>query len=349
MSEKLNKNVLEVLKEFRCCEFSTVSRSGTPVTWPTVTLYQPDRSSQSKEQKDQFTVTTSISWPQKAFNIRRSPNVSLFFSDPTAAGLYNPPFVLVEGSAKVDDAIQSDTVGLEQYWKLLYKRQPVSKLWSTLPFQPFMDWYYMRLVIHVSPSKITWWQGKDFEHRLSYDWSLGQEITTGPPVFFTSSHQQTGEYEQTGAIRSKVLKKLSSFSTAVLSIMNRDGFPISVRCLLRVDRYTERLELSLPDGFTPPSTHAWLLCHSFNRKLWRADSFGMMGILEPLKSESYSFESNNFYFYPTTFVQGVGSKQPISAFSSLIKSKSAASKYLAKRSLVRPKVAWDELIALKKS
>ena len=74
----LSPEVEEVFTEFRTCEFSTLARDGTPITWPLVTLWQPE--------EQRFVLTTSIGAPNKAFNARRDGRVSLLFSDPTASG-----------------------------------------------------------------------------------------------------------------------------------------------------------------------------------------------------------------------------------------------------------------------
>jgi hypothetical protein len=57
----LPPEVEEVFREFRTCEFSTLARDGTPITWPLVTLWRPE--------ERRFVLTTSIGLPQKAFNM----------------------------------------------------------------------------------------------------------------------------------------------------------------------------------------------------------------------------------------------------------------------------------------
>ena len=79
MSLSLPPDVEAVVREFRTCEFATLAKDGTPIVWPTALLYRP--------KTGQFLVTTSIGLPQKAFNARRNPRVSLLFSNPTASGL----------------------------------------------------------------------------------------------------------------------------------------------------------------------------------------------------------------------------------------------------------------------
>jgi hypothetical protein len=99
----LSPEVLAVFREFRTCEFATIGRDGTPVAWPTSARYLPEQG--------QFLLTTSIVYPQKVFNIRRNPHVSLLFSNPMASGLVNPPAVLVQGNAAAPDEIITSVAG----------------------------------------------------------------------------------------------------------------------------------------------------------------------------------------------------------------------------------------------
>lgn len=49
-----------VVREFRSCEFSTLARDGTPVTWPTLPFFD--------HAQRRFLITCSIGLAQKAFN-----------------------------------------------------------------------------------------------------------------------------------------------------------------------------------------------------------------------------------------------------------------------------------------
>lgn len=144
-----------VFEEFRTCEMSTLARDGTPITWPTLPFWYSD--------EKRFTITTSISLAQKALNVRRNPRVSLLFSNPTASGLENPPAVLVQGDAEAPDEIQASVAGFEEELRKVYARQPASRVYGNDPLtRYFMDWYFMRLMIHVTPLRILWWPGGDF-------------------------------------------------------------------------------------------------------------------------------------------------------------------------------------------
>jgi hypothetical protein len=147
--------VRAVFRAFRTCEFSTLAKDGTPITWPTLPFFD--------EENGRFLVTTSIGLPQKVFNVRRNPRVSLLFSDPTASGLDAPPAVLVQGDAAAPDEVLTDLRGYEDVLREVFERQPESAIYSSNPvMRALFDWYYMRLVIYVTPLRLLWWPRGDF-------------------------------------------------------------------------------------------------------------------------------------------------------------------------------------------
>lgn len=153
---ELPSEVEAVFREFRTCEMSTLARDGTPITWPTLPFWYPD--------EGRFLITTSIGLPHKAFNVRRNPRVSLLFSDPTASDLTDPPAVLVQGDAEAPDEVATSVDGFEAELRRVFDRQPASGFYSGNPVARYLfDWYYMRLMIHVTPRRILHWPGGDFE------------------------------------------------------------------------------------------------------------------------------------------------------------------------------------------
>ncbi len=152
---RLPSEIEAVFREFRTCEFSTLARDGTPITWPTLPFWQPERG--------QFLITTSIGLAQKAINARRNPRVSLLFSDPTASGLIDPPAVLVQGDAVAPDEVVTSLDGFEETLREVFRRQPSAKTYSSNPLLRYLfDWYYMRLLIYVTPRRICCWPKGDF-------------------------------------------------------------------------------------------------------------------------------------------------------------------------------------------
>lgn len=159
MKNNIPSELMLVLREFRTCEFTTISKRGTPVTWPVSARYLTDQG--------RFLLTTTIGYPQKAYNIRRNPRVSMLFSNPTGSGLVNPASVLVQGDAEVSDQIMTsvnEVEGLREYWlESIMKRQPAVEMIVGNPLMHgMMDWYYMRLRICVTPKILYWWPKSDF-------------------------------------------------------------------------------------------------------------------------------------------------------------------------------------------
>jgi hypothetical protein len=150
----LPPEVEAVFREFRTCEFSTLARDGTPITWPTLPFWQP------KERR--FLITTSIGLAQKALNVRRDPRVALLFSNPTASGLHDPPSVLVQGDAEAPDEVVTSVAGAAEMLRTVFRRQPAGRLYSSNALlRKLFDWYYMRLMIYVQPRRLCWWPGGD--------------------------------------------------------------------------------------------------------------------------------------------------------------------------------------------
>ena len=146
--------VSQVIDRFRACEFSTLSKNGTPITWPVATELRSD---------GRLLVTASLGLPYKAINARRNPRGSLFFSDATASGLSNAPVVLVQGDAEVPERIVTAHMELRDYWRdRIMSRQPAGKMYSMNALTRwFFDWYYMRLLIFVTPRRVLWWPDGD--------------------------------------------------------------------------------------------------------------------------------------------------------------------------------------------
>ena len=145
-----------VVRDFRSCELSTFARDGTPVTWPTMPYFEPDRR--------RFLITSSIGLAQKAFNIRRDPRVAMLFSTSTGSGLIRPPAVLIQGDGEVAEELGQLDERFESMTRLLFERQPFGiTLMGALPapLRHLADWYCWRLLIYVRPRRIRWWPDGD--------------------------------------------------------------------------------------------------------------------------------------------------------------------------------------------
>jgi hypothetical protein len=156
LSIAIPPDIEAVFRAFRTCEFSTLAKDGTPITWPTLPFWDAAGG--------RFVVTTSIALAQKTLNVRRDGRVALLFSDSTASGLDSPPAVLVQGDAVAPDEVQTSIEGFEDGLRMVFQRQPSSGIYSSNRLMRYlMDWYYMRLTIIVTPRRVRWWPRGDFD------------------------------------------------------------------------------------------------------------------------------------------------------------------------------------------
>jgi pyridoxamine 5'-phosphate oxidase-like protein len=145
-----------IIQSYRTCEFTTVFRDGTPQTWPVSPLLLQD---------GRILLCTSIGFPQKAFNIRRNPKVSLLFSEPTGSGVSTAGAVLICGDAVADDRVIADMTTVPELGELtrvVMERQPSSKFMSSPVGRRMFPSYYWRLAIYVAPVRAFYWPTRDF-------------------------------------------------------------------------------------------------------------------------------------------------------------------------------------------
>src|ERR687895_552363 len=121
------------------------SRRGQPVTWPVTPYHHRDEGC--------VDITTGLGYPKKAHDARANPKVALLFSDPTGSGLENPPMVLVQGTAAVDDR-DLDANRARYQRESAVKLPGAAKLQPPAPLQRFFNWYFTRIYVHVRPERV---------------------------------------------------------------------------------------------------------------------------------------------------------------------------------------------------
>ena len=152
MTATLPEEVQRVFDRFVTTEFTTVDGRGQPITWPLTPYYRPGDPC--------IDVTTGLGYPKKAKDARANPHVSMLFSDPTGSGIENPPQVLVQGTANVDD--RDLDANRERYRREMGEKLPAAK--SDMPpkaFDRMLTWYLTRIYIKVRPERIYVWPGAD--------------------------------------------------------------------------------------------------------------------------------------------------------------------------------------------
>jgi len=151
----MRTDALAIIREYRTCEFTTLC-NGSPQTVPVSPLLLDD---------GRFLTATSIGLPRKAFNVRRNPKVSLLFSDPTGSGITQPGAVLIQGDATSEDRIVADISSdpdLTTLAATVTARQPASFFMTSPLGRRLFPYYWMRLLIHVTPVRVYFWPTRDF-------------------------------------------------------------------------------------------------------------------------------------------------------------------------------------------
>jgi hypothetical protein len=301
----LDGDLASIVDAFRTCELATVTRSGTPIAWPTVNLLRPDGT---------FLITTSIALPQKAYNVRRDPRVALLFSDPTGSGLGDPPHVLVQGRAACPEEIVTSATATEGLRRRLLERQPISRQYSRTAIGRYLfDWYYMRLFITVTPAAVRTRPAPGFAAPLA---TSGQVRGTGDDPFGLAA------------------RRLPEFTSAVLTAFDDDGQPTLVRVRPQIDTAARRFVVPVPEGHAVRPGPASLLCHSHDEQLWNLCSFVVAGELVRA--------GDAWILAPSRFVLGGDRIGPVGMIRAVRQLRRTARGYLAARGLERPRIPWDE-------
>lgn len=303
-----DSDVLAVLDGYRTCEFATIGRSGVPIAWPTSPLYRPDEG---------LLITTSIGFPQKAYNVRRNPRVGLLFSDPTGSGLDNMPQVLVQGLAACPDTVVVSPAGLEDYWTRLLERQPAGRSYGTNPVgRRLMDWYYRRLVITITPTGVH---------------TRPPLAAPGPPVVPGPRRQRNDAFGQ-------AVHRMSGHHSAVLVALDGGGSPWLLRVRPQPDESVGSFLLDVPADERLVPGPASLLCHSHDEKLWNLRSFVVTG--------QVGRQGDRWRFTCDRFVAGADGN-PLHAVKMLRTCQRTARGYLQRRTDQPPDVSWPEFNAVK--
>lgn len=149
MTADLPDEVCEVFARTLTCELTTLSRKEEqPLAAPMLHLWRPDHGD--------FILSSGIVIPSKLYRIQRDPRVSLSFTEFVGTGLDDPPAVLVQGSATVDDKVYG-AEGMEDYWRELFRKKPASQDLVFDPDERRVDTRvrtYWRTRITVRPHKI---------------------------------------------------------------------------------------------------------------------------------------------------------------------------------------------------
>src|SRR3954471_16935587 len=242
MTASLPAEVQQVFDRFITTEYATVDGRGQPITWPVTPYYSPGASS--------IDVTTGLGYPKKARDAERNPKVALLFSDPTGCGIDNPPQVLVQGTAQVDDSDLD--ANAERYARESTEKLPATK--SMLPPKPIrglFGWYFKRLYVHVRPERVYVWPDGDASREPRLLDARLEEVRSGhdeePDAERASAvgGEPGGGRGGGGRVWDERMEELGRrYESAVLTIVAPDGFPFSVRLPIELDRDGRRIRIA---------------------------------------------------------------------------------------------------------
>ncbi|MER5454109.1 pyridoxamine 5'-phosphate oxidase family protein [Micromonospora sp. NPDC002389] len=292
------------ISAYRTCELATLTKDGTPVAWPTSGLLRQDGT---------IMLTTSLGYPQKAFNVRRDGRVALLFSDPTASGLTQPEQILVRGTAHCPDEVHTDPTGdLADFWTRMFQRQPNCRKYLDWPATMFTDFYFMRLLITVTPT----------------------EVTTRP----LPATREAGEAsaEDRSLIGAEVL---AAYPSVVLAARDAAGAPLLVRTTATAG--ADGYRVVVPDGVDPVEGAATLLVHRHDAQLWNLHNANVRG--ELVRS------ADGWTLHPQKLVEPAARHKArmTDSLRTVRTTRAATRRYLDRRGWPRPTVPWAAYRALR--
>ncbi len=298
-----------VLDGYRTCEFATLAKDGTPLAWPTSPFRQQDGT---------LLITTSIAFAQKALNVRRDGRVALLFSDPTGSGLSAPGQIFISGTARCSE-LTTSPAGLEEYWSMLFRRQPSSRGYTVPGIRSLMDWYYMRLLITVTPEHV-------LERPYGSAARPAEALAAGAP-------EQAEAWRRAGQAGLPGARELAGYPSAVFAARDADGGIALARTVPQPED-GGYLVASAP-GTNLAEGPASLLVHRHDDKLAKMSFMLVRGQI------SRPGPATDWFFVPGRVVRPAGNP-----LRTLRDARAASARYLSTRSLPRPAVPWAQYRAL---
>ena len=240
MTSTLPSEARQAFERFITCEYTTVDARRQPITWPVTPYY--------RDGAPTIDVTTGLGYPKKADDAARNPRVSLLFSDPTGSGIDSGARVLVQGTAEVDD--RNLEANRERYWRESWDKLPGTHDQHPPAFMRRMfNWYYTRLYVHVRPERVFIWPDGDPGSAPVLHDSHVEEVRSGHSEEPATDHGTPAGGEVPWDERIEELDR--RYDTAVIAWLAPDGFPLSVRVPIELDRSRRRVRIAAEPAEMP--------------------------------------------------------------------------------------------------
>jgi hypothetical protein len=269
VTASLPADVREAFERFVSCEYTTIDARGQPIAWPVTPYY--------RDGGPTIDVTTGLGYPKKADDARRNPRVTLLFSDSTGSGIDDPPHVLVQGSAAVDD--EDLAANRERYWRESGEKLPATRdMHPPRPIRGLFNWYYTRLYVKIRPERVFVWPHGRVDQEPTLLDSHAEEVRSGHVEEPKQPRAQSSGAAPTWDPRIEELGR--TYPTAVLAWVAPDGFPLSVRVPVRPQRDERRIMIDADVAGLPllPG-RACLTAHAHNPDFTWQQNFQIRGEL----------------------------------------------------------------------
>ena len=288
MTSSLPPEVREVFERFITTEYTTVDARQQPITWPVTPYYEPGAAT--------IDVTTGIGYPKKADDAERNPRSSLFFSDPTGAGIERPPTVLVQGTGRD----RRPRPRRERRALLCASRarscRRRRRCIRPKPMRRLLSWYYARLYIKVRPERVFVWPDGDQTREPTLLDAHMEEVRSGHSEEPAAEHAPTQGGEARWDARLSQLGE--RYDTAVLTWVGPDGFPISFRFPVEADESARRIRIGAePTGLPLAEGRACVAAHRHHPDFEWQQNFQVRGDLVR--------EGGGWAVVPRRFVGGI--------------------------------------------
>ncbi len=244
------EELLPVFQHAVTVEFASLTRSGSPVTFPLTPYIGEDART--------LDVSTGLTYPAKAERARRNPRVALLYADPLGSGISDFPVVLVQGLATVRDSDPQRNT--DRYVQLSMSKLPMAYKGQPKFLLRKLPWYFARVWISVTPTRILWWPGGRLDEQPQ-EWTA-PEGTEAPPSDPAPPGKPPAAWaEEPGDWDPATSGKLD-FPNCDLTFVGADGFPYCFP-VSGVKPDQEGFYLRMPDGV--PLTPEGPACLTFHR------------------------------------------------------------------------------------
>lgn len=137
----------------------------------------------------------------------------------------------------------------------------------------------------------------------------------------------------------ELTRRLGRYTSAVLTTVDAEGYPVSVRCRPAPDDASQTLRIELPEGLELRPGKAGLLWHTHDERLWNQWSLLVRGELRR--------DGAGWLVQPAQVVPGI-EQTPLAFYRFVRDCRRKAAAYLAARSLPRPAIPWEQIEAAKR-